>query len=111
MSRFNVLTAGDDSDSDDLLKSSEKVSEIFHKTIGRTHESVGVGVCVSVGISGASSPSYEDLSLIRTDEETVLSAVYGPDFKRENGVWGCSRLSVRVRPPDTDREEVGCEAT
>ena len=103
MSRFNVLTAGDDSDSDDLLKSSEKVSEIFHKTIGRTHE--------SVGISGASSPSYEDLSLIRTDEETVLSAVYGPDFKRENGVWGCSRLSVRVRPPDTDREEVGCEAT
>lgn len=54
-------------------------------------------------------PSYEDLSVSRADEETVLMAVYGDDFSREDGVWGCARLNVHCRPPDADR--VGCELT
>jgi translation initiation factor 2-alpha kinase 4 len=56
-------------------------------------------------------PSHEDLSLTRTDEETVLTAVYGEDFSRETGVWGCAKLSVHVRPPDIQREHVGSELT
>ncbi len=56
-------------------------------------------------------PPYEDLSLYRSDEETVLSAVYGEDFRREDGVWGCAKLYVHVRPPDTEREKVGSELT
>lgn len=54
-------------------------------------------------------PSYEDLSMSRVDEETVLMAVYGNDFTSEEGVWGCARLNVHCRPPDTDN--VGCELT
>lgn len=55
----------------------------------------------------ADVPSHEDLSMTRADEETVLAAVYGHDFTREKGVWGCARLNVHVRPPDT--EKVGSE--
>ena len=54
-------------------------------------------------------PSYEDLSASRADEETVLAAVYGDDFTRENGARGVARLNVHCRPPDVDR--VGCELT
>lgn len=61
--------------------------------------------------SGVSVPSHEDLSLARVDEETVLTAVYGDDFTREQGVWGCARLNVHVRPPDTDANQVGSEMT
>lgn len=56
-------------------------------------------------------PSYEDLSTSRLDEETVLSAVYGPDFTREEGAWGSPKLLVRVRPPDTEKECIGCSMT
>ena len=56
-------------------------------------------------------PPYEDLSLYRSDEETVLAAVYGEDFRREDGVWGCAKLCVHVRPPDTEKEKVGSELT
>jgi hypothetical protein len=51
----------------------------------------------------ADVPSHEDLSLSRADEETVLTAVYGEDFHREKGVWGCARLCVHVRPPDAEQ--------
>jgi translation initiation factor 2-alpha kinase 4 len=54
-------------------------------------------------------PSYEDLSTSRTDEETVLWAVYGPDFSREDGPWGCAKLQVQVRPPDMDLEHIGSQ--
>jgi hypothetical protein len=54
-------------------------------------------------------PSYEDLSVARADEETVLAAVYGDDFSRDDGIGGVARLSVHCRPPDVDR--VGCELT
>jgi len=53
--------------------------------------------------------SFEDLSVSRADEETVLAAVYGDDFAREDGVWGVARLNVHCRPPDVD--SVGCELT
>ena len=55
--------------------------------------------------------NFEDLSSYRADEETVLAAVYGDDFSSEEGVWGCARLNVRVRPPDIAREQVGSEFT
>lgn len=58
-----------------------------------------------------SVPSHEDLSMTRLDEETVLTAVYGEDFTRQDGVWGCARLSVNVRPPDVDRAHIGSQLT
>ena len=45
-------------------------------------------------------PAYEDLSRSRADEETVLQVVYGNDFSKAEGAWGCPRLQVTVRPPD-----------
>ena len=57
----------------------------------------------------ASVPSYEDLSLIRVDEETVLTAVYGDDFSREDGPWGSAILSVKIRPPDMEESKIGTE--
>ena len=56
-------------------------------------------------------PSYEDLSTTRTDEETVLAAVYGDEFSSEVGVWGCKRLSVLVKPPDVDQDQIGNQLT
>jgi translation initiation factor 2-alpha kinase 4 len=54
-------------------------------------------------------PAYEDLSTARDDEETVLSAVYGPDFKSQTGVWGCPKLQVQVRPPDIQEPYIGAQ--
>jgi len=54
-------------------------------------------------------PSYEDLSTSRADEETVLATVYGEDFQRHRGVWGCARLEVKVSPPDVDPEHIGSQ--
>lgn len=59
--------------------------------------------------TAAHIPAYEDLSTSRADEETVLEAVYGDEFKRSQGVWGTSRLQVQVRPPDVDREHIGSQ--
>jgi hypothetical protein len=55
----------------------------------------------------ADIPAYEDLSTSRADEETVLLAVYGRDFQRNQGVWGTARLEVQVRPPDVDAARIG----
>jgi translation initiation factor 2-alpha kinase 4 len=54
---------------------------------------------------------YEDLSIIRGDEETVLAAVYGDDFSKRAGVWGSPLLTVTVRPQDIPRERIGSELT
>jgi translation initiation factor 2-alpha kinase 4 len=54
-------------------------------------------------------PSYEDLSTSRVDEETVLRVVYGTDFSKEDGAWGCPKLQVQVRPPDMDPDRIGSE--
>ena len=57
-------------------------------------------------------PSFEDLSLCRSDEETVLAAVYGPDFTSKTGAQGrATRLNVHVRPPDTEKDHVGTQLT
>jgi len=54
-------------------------------------------------------PSYEDLSSARADEETVLQAVYDNDFKCVPGTWGCPKLQIHVKPPDT--EQCFCQVT
>jgi hypothetical protein len=59
----------------------------------------------------ASSCFYEDLTTQRADEETVLDAVYGDDFSKEDGVWGCPILSVHVRPSDIEEKRIGTELT
>ena len=56
-------------------------------------------------------PSYEDLSISRTDEEIVLQAIYGNDYGSEEGSRGQKKLSVRVRPPDLQPKQIGCYAT
>ena len=54
--------------------------------------------------------NFEDLSSYRADEAVVLRAVYGDgDFTEEEGVWGCARFNVAIRPPDTAPENVGSE--
>ena len=72
------------------------------------HES---GVASETGISAEPKeiaiPSYEDLSSVRIDEETVLSAVYGDDFFQEVGAWGCKKLNVLVKPPDVEQDNIG----
>ena len=88
---FDVLQDGDDSSSDSSasgqsLKSAQNTSVVV--------------------------PSFEDLSLCRGDEETVLEAVYGPDFTRKLDAEGrATRLNVHVRPPDTQKDHVGTQLT
>jgi hypothetical protein len=52
---------------------------------------------------------FEDLTIQREDEETVLAAVYGDDYSKEEGVWGYPVLCVQVRPPDLQPERIGSE--
>lgn len=54
---------------------------------------------------------FEDLTLQREDEETVLVAVYGEDYTKEKGVWGYPIHSVHVRPTDLQPERIGSEVT
>jgi hypothetical protein len=57
-------------------------------------------------------PSFEDLSLCRTDEETVLAAVYSDDFKKEPGeAWGSHVYSIQAKPQGLTTEETGCSLT
>lgn len=53
--------------------------------------------------------AYEDLTIQREDEETVLAAVYGDDYSKEEGAWGYPILCVHVRPPDIEEERIGSE--
>jgi hypothetical protein len=52
-------------------------------------------------------PSYEDLTTTRTDEVTVLQAVYGQEFQ-QNGPF---EFLVNVRPPDIEAERIGSHLT
>jgi len=54
---------------------------------------------------------HEDLSIQRTDEETVLDAVYGKDYYKKEGVWGLPVLCVKVLPPDVEEERIGSRVT
>jgi eukaryotic translation initiation factor 2-alpha kinase 4 len=86
---FDVLRDDSDSSSDSSASSESQQKEALHN---------------------AEVPSFEDLSLCRADEETVLQAVYGSDFSIEEGHQGrASRLNVHVRPPDTDKDHVGTQ--
>ena len=66
-------------------------------------------VALSPPAEGASVtvPAYEDLSNARSDEVTVLEAVYGDDFSNKVGVWNCPLWTVHVRPPDLEPEKIG----
>ena len=44
------------------------------------------------------NPTEEDLSIIREDEQTVLTAIYGPDFTLEAGAWNQPLYKLRIRP-------------
>ena len=56
-------------------------------------------------------PAYEDLSLARIDEETVLKTLYGGDFSRKEGPWGSVIFCVNVKPPDIEPERIGSQFT
>lgn len=99
---FGVLQQ-DDSSSDDDVDDNKNNQNDSSGTTSTTHTSnPNLDTTAAVDI-----PAYEDLSTSRADEETVLSAVYGPDFQRHIGVWGTARLEVQVRPPDVDVEHIG----
>jgi len=59
----------------------------------------------------SSIPSYEDISITRIDEETVLNAVYGDDFITKDGPWKKQVLCVKVRPLDTEPSKIGSQLT
>eukprot|EP00550_Attheya_septentrionalis_P002446 CAMPEP_0198283486 /NCGR_PEP_ID=MMETSP1449-20131203/3055_1 /TAXON_ID=420275 /ORGANISM="Attheya septentrionalis, Strain CCMP2084" /LENGTH=1832 /DNA_ID=CAMNT_0043980097 /DNA_START=122 /DNA_END=5620 /DNA_ORIENTATION=+ len=107
-SRFDLLN-DDDDDSDEEDEHSRNQENVAYIPM-RAGMAVGAPSAMTSG-SAVEAPSYEDLSMCRNDEETVLSAVYGDDFTRRNGVWGCARILVRVRPPDINSENVGSELT
>jgi len=56
-------------------------------------------------------PSFEELSISRADEVTVLEAIYGSDFQSETGTGGQKKLNVRVKPPDLEPKQIGSHAT
>jgi hypothetical protein len=56
-------------------------------------------------------PSYEDLSITRIDEETVLNAVYADEFSTKEGPWGSRIWCVKVRPLDTEPSKIGSQLT
>lgn len=77
-----------------------------------SREADGVAATANYDTSATTAqhiPSYEDLSTVRADEETVLQAVYDTDFSSVPGTWGCPKLQIRVRPPDADQSF--CELT
>lgn len=93
-----MLQDDDDNSSSTNSSESEQSTPSAHKKKSSTSEDVVV-------------PSFEDLSLCRSDEETVLQAVYGSDFthKESRQTGRTTRLSVHVRPPDTDANHVGTQ--
>lgn len=93
----------------DALKDNDSSSE-------NSETSISSSPVLAEEISASSSvvrkpvhiPSYENLSVSRADEETVLQAVYGDEeYRREVGLSGLPRLEVDVRPPDVSPERVG----
>ncbi len=111
---FGVLQ---DSDSDDD-SSSQSTDEHLRKTTPQVAASATLsasGISPTVNLPRPTSktnlhiPSYEDLSVSRADEITVLEAVYGEEFRCVEGVWGCRRLEVDVSPPDVPAAQIGCK--
>jgi translation initiation factor 2-alpha kinase 4 len=104
-------------DLDDSSSSSSSSSSSNNDERQEEEEEINVQKPLTVATSQqhVPIPSYEDLSTSRADEETVLSAVYGSDFTRQKGTWGCPKLQVLVRPPelaeDDKKDKIGCELT
>lgn len=102
---FGVLQQDDSSDDDDDDDHDDQNdSSRTSTTSGKRHSNQAAAAATEVT---ADIPAYEDLSTSRADEETVLLAVYGRDFQRNQGVWGTARLEVQVRPPDVDAARIG----
>ena len=97
---FGVLQESDSSSSDDERPRSDAQT---------VPPPVPLQVAPPAQTTDLQVPSYEDLSTSRADEETVLQVVYAKDFRRVEGVWGCARLEVDVRPPDVDPEQIGSQ--
>ena len=93
-SQFDAL-ADDESDE------SDNAAEDEHNVNTKANE----------GMSNIPVPAYEDRSMTRLDEETVLDAVYGNDFHKKDGPWGSRVFCVNVRPPDIHSNKIGSQVT
>ena len=104
---FGVLQTDDDSSDEDSAGGDRKKRQPNKNE--RQDQQHRAAAAAQEGASASSPPipAYEDLSTTRMDEITVLEAVYGEDFTRTEGVWGCPHLQVRVTPPDIDPVRVG----
>ena len=104
---FAVLNDDSSSEDDGEKNNSFSTPQHTHQTRKRS-ESLSLREEASeAGQKRITVPSYEDLSTRRTDEVTVLEAVYGPDFSQQNE---CKFL-VHVRPPDVETERIGSHLT
>lgn len=110
--RFDALAIDDGTDSDDETDASKGSASEISTNLREAGPAVGAaGSNDGNNHDRIDIPSYEDLSSSRADEETVLQAIYGDDFHSERGTWGQKKLMVKVRPPDLEPNQIGCEAT
>ena len=91
-SRFDAFLNHDE-ESEEEEEEEEDYTSARNESVTNTHKSTNI-------------PSYEDLSLVRADEEMVLGAVYGDDFRKEGSI-----LNVNIRPPDVESDKIGSELT
>jgi ubiquitin-protein ligase len=94
---FDVLQDENSSDDDDSSTSSK--SDQSSQSIS-AHKKPNVIV-----------PSFEDLSLCRSDEETALLAIYGDEDFTKKQKGSSTHLYLNVRPPDTVQSHVGTQLT
>lgn len=116
---YDVLGGSDSSDSEERLTNSHERTASLTNTGGsdgtspsRTRTSRNTSPRQPPpeqpsSVHSVDIPSFEDLSTLRVDEETVLRAVYGDDFTVEDGFQGRGLLLVFVRPLGIDAAEVG----
>lgn len=109
---YNVLYDSDDSSKgEDVHSNATKLSSSQNQIVKSRKEPSSESLISTHRSSTVVIPSFEDLSGARADEEMVLSVVYGEDFQRHIGVWGCARFEVNVRPPDIEPARIGCQLT
>ena len=92
-SRYDVLQGDDSSEGSDEADNNRTIGKNYSR-----NDNVDV-------------PNYEDLSLCRADEETVLRAVYDSDFSKVDDMSVCPRLNVNIKPPDLNHEHIGSRLT
>ena len=101
---FAVLN---DSSSDEDENTTEASSSIGHQERRKRSTSISLREEASEAGKNVQIPAYEDLSTTRTDEVTVLQAVYGEEF-HQNGDF---EFLVHVKPPDIEPEKIGSHLT